>query len=121
MKYMINHEIHEKARKNEGDYVFDEVIIVELLGMQRIGEGFVRLLNDPKFAELQSMVTIGDTTKGSLDPRLTAYVQYILKKWYQGDDAVQSWLMIQLEIAFREVTEEIGKKERHDSLFTLQE
>ena len=82
---------------------------IRLLGKQKIDQQLIKLCNDPQFSELQEMVAVGNG-KGDLDPKLEAYLQYIIKKWRQGDQAVQSWLLIQLSIAFREVVEENKEK-----------
>ncbi len=80
---------------------------VKLLGTKQVGEGFVELFKDPQFAELQSIVALGEMTKGSIDPKLQAYLHYILDKWNQGDETVRGWLMIQLGIAFQEVAKRL--------------
>ena len=82
---------------------------IRLLGKEKIAQQLIKLCNDPQFLELQEMMAVGNG-KGDLDPKLEAYLQYIIKKWRQGDQAVQSWLLIQLSIAFREVVEENKEK-----------
>ncbi len=83
---------------------------IELLGAKKIGEGFLKLLNDPQYKELQSVMAVGEMTKGNIDPKLAAYLQYILDKWHQGDESVRGWLMIQLSIAFQEVAKKLQKE-----------
>jgi transcriptional regulator with XRE-family HTH domain len=80
---------------------------IKLLGEQKISEGLKKLLNDPKFVEIHSLVAVGEMVKDKLNPNLEAYLQYILGKWHQGDETVRGWLMIQLGIAFREVAERL--------------
>lgn len=76
---------------------------IKFLGEQKYGEGLVKILNDPQFVELQSVVAVQKMVNDELDPDLTAYLQYIVNIWRQGDEKVRGWLMIQLEIAFQEV------------------
>jgi hypothetical protein len=85
---------------------------IELLGAKKIGEGFLKLVNDPKYKELQSVIAVGEMTKGSIDPKLEAYLQYILDKWNQGDETVRGWLMIQLRIAFQEVGKKLEEEKK---------
>jgi transcriptional regulator with XRE-family HTH domain len=86
---------------------------IKFLGVQKYGEGLAKIISDPKFPELNSLVAVGAMTKGSLDPKLATYLQYILNKWDQGDETVRGWLMIQLGIAFREVAERL-QEEKND-------
>lgn len=55
-------------------------------------------------------MALGELTQGSIDPKLRAYLHYILDKWNQGDETVRGWLMIQLGIAFREVAEKLQEE-----------
>ena len=83
---------------------------IKLLGMKQVGEGLVEIFNDPHFAELQSIMAVGEMKKGNIDPKLAAYLQYILDKWHQGDETVRGWLMIQLGIAFQEVAKKLQEE-----------
>ena len=85
---------------------------IELLGARKIGEGFLKLLNNPKYKEIQSVIAVGEMAKGSIDPKLVAYLQYILDKWHQGDETVRGWLMIQLGIAFQEVAKKLQEEKK---------
>jgi transcriptional regulator with XRE-family HTH domain len=85
---------------------------MKILGALKYGQGLLRILNDPQFSELQSIVAIGDEIKESIDPKLAAYLQYILDKWHQGDETVRGWLMIQLGIAFQEVGKKLEEEKK---------
>ena len=80
--------------------------------MSKFGEGLARILNDPQFAELQSVVAVREMVKERLDPDLTEYLQYIVNIWRQGDEKVRGWLMIQLEIAFQEVAARLRERRK---------
>lgn len=85
---------------------------IEFLGVSKFGEGLARILNDPQFAELQSVVAVREMVKERLDPDLTEYLQYIVNIWRQGDEKVRGWLMIQLEIAFQEVAARLRERRK---------
>lgn len=69
---------------------------IRYLGIQKYGEGLLKVLNDPQFAELRSMITIGEKATGKIDPELMSYLCYILNKWQQGDEDIRGWLRVQL-------------------------
>ena len=70
---------------------------IRYLGIQKYGEGLLKVLNDPQFAELRSMIMIGEKATGEIDPELMSYLCYILNKWQQGDEDIRGWLRIQLD------------------------
>ena len=76
---------------------------VKLLGSQKISEGLIRFLKDPAFGEVKSLVAVGELVKDNHGQDLEVYLQYILNKWYQGDEKEKHWLLKQLELAFIEV------------------
>jgi Predicted transcriptional regulators len=104
----------EWIKTGEGEmFIAPEEYIAEginFLGLQRYGQGLMKILEDQQFAELQSMVTVGKMTKWHSDPRLEAYLQYIIDKWNQGDATIRGWLMIQLGIAFQEVAKKLQEE-----------
>jgi transcriptional regulator with XRE-family HTH domain len=85
---------------------------IKALGVKKYGQGLMNVLREPQFAELQSLVAFGEVTKESIDPKLQAYLQYILDKWHQGDETVRGWLMIQLGIAFQEVAARLREEKK---------
>jgi transcriptional regulator with XRE-family HTH domain len=70
---------------------------IKFLGVQKYGEGLTKILKDPQFTELQSMVAVGEMVKDKLDPDLAAYFQSILNRWQQGDENIRGWLKVQME------------------------
>ena len=76
------------------EYITDGI---RYLGMRKYGEGLLKVLNNPQFTELRSMITIGENVTGKLDPELMTYLCYILTKWQQGDENIRGWLKIQLD------------------------
>jgi transcriptional regulator with XRE-family HTH domain len=66
---------------------------IKALGVQKYGQGLINILSDPQFTELQSVIAVSKMVKGNMDPKLGAYLQYILDKWNQGDETVRGWLM----------------------------
>ena len=70
---------------------------IKKLGIYKFCEGLTKVLKDPEFAELRSLVAVRELMTGDLDPELAAYLQYILNKWQQGDENIQGWLKIQLD------------------------
>jgi len=70
---------------------------IKLLGVQKISEGLVKILKDPAFGELQSLVTAQELVKDKLDPDLAAYFQYIFNRWQQGDENIRGWLKVQMD------------------------
>jgi transcriptional regulator with XRE-family HTH domain len=106
----------EWIKTGEGEmFIAPEEYIAEgisFLGLQRYGQGLVKILYNPQFAELKSIVAVGEMSKESIDPKLEAYLQYILDKWNQGDETVRGWLMIQLGIAFQEVAKKLQEEKK---------
>jgi len=76
------------------EYIADGI---KYLGIPKYGEGLLKVLNDPQFAELRSMIMIGEKATGEIDPELMSYLCYILNKWQQGDEDIRGWLKIQLD------------------------
>lgn len=76
------------------EYIADGI---KFLGLQKYGQGLKKILRDPQFAELQSIVAIKEMITEDLDPQLIGYLQYILTKWQQGDENIRGWLKIQVE------------------------
>lgn len=70
---------------------------IRFLGEQKYGEGLAKILKDPQFNKLQSIVAVGEMVKDKLDPDLTVYFQSILNRWQQGDENIRGWLEVQLE------------------------
>lgn len=89
----------------------EEYIIADIqkLGIHKFSEGLTKILKDPEFAELRSLMAVSEMVTGDLDPQLTIYLQYILNKWRQGDEDIRGWLRIQMGIAFPEVVERLGE------------
>lgn len=76
------------------EYIADGI---KFLGLQKYGQGLKKILKDPQFAELQSIVSIGEMITEDLNPQLIDYLQFILTKWQQGDEDIRGWLKIQIE------------------------
>lgn len=76
------------------EYIADGI---KFLGLQKYGQGLKKILKDPQFAELQSIVSIGEMITEDFDPQLIDYLQYILTKWQLGDEDIRGWLKIQLD------------------------
>ncbi len=85
---------------------------IKALGVKKYGQGLKNVLREPQFTELQCLMALGEMSQGSIDPKLQAYLHYILDKWNQGGETVRGWLMIQLGIAFREVAEKLQEEKK---------
>jgi transcriptional regulator with XRE-family HTH domain len=85
---------------------------ISIMGAQKFSEGLKNILKDPRFAEFQSYVISKEIMQGNQGHDLEAYLQYILGKWYQGDETVRGWLMIQLGIAFQEVAKRLEEEKK---------
>lgn len=83
---------------------------IKKLGVQKFSEGLIKVLKDPEFVELQSLIAVGEMVKGSLDSDLEAYLRYILNTWNQGDERERIWLMVQLGKTFQEVAKRADKE-----------
>lgn len=82
---------------------------IELFGDNHMSEGLVEVLVDPKHVKFHSLVAAKDIVQSDIDDELATYLQYILKMWH-AEERDRHWVMKQLEKAFQEVAEEIGKK-----------
>lgn len=82
---------------------------IELFGDDQMSEGLVKVLADPERAKFHALVTVGNIVQSDIDSELAVYLQYILKMWHEGERD-RHWLMGQLERAFEDVGEKIGKK-----------
>ena len=80
---------------------------IELFGEIEMGEGLVKILENPRFAKLHLSLKAGDLVESDIDDELAAYLLYIIKNWGEGERK-QHWVMGQLEMAFREVKEKYG-------------
>ncbi|NLW46995.1 MAG: helix-turn-helix transcriptional regulator [Firmicutes bacterium] len=78
---------------------------IELLGDQKFSEGLIKVLEDPRFAKLHSLVEAGGLVDSDIDEELAAYLRYILKNWHESERK-RHWVMGQLEVAFRDVKQE---------------
>ncbi len=76
------------------EYIADGI---KFLGVQKYGQGLLKILKNPQFAELQSVVMVKEMITGDLDPQLIDYLQFILTKWRQGDENIRGWLKIQVD------------------------
>ena len=77
---------------------------IELLGATKMSGGILDVLKDPRFAELQSFITMDNLFQGELVNELQELLQQVSKLWRQGDERTRKTL-VQFVSAFPEVEE----------------
>ena len=75
---------------------------IELFGEREMGEGLIKILENPHFTKFHLSLKAGDLLESEIDEELAAYLLYIIRNWSAGERK-QHWVMGQLEMAFREV------------------
>ena len=78
---------------------------IKLFGAYAMYQGLEQVMDDPKFAKFNALVTAGNIVSGDIDEELAAYLRYILKNWHESERK-RHWVMGQLEVAFRDVKKE---------------
>jgi transcriptional regulator with XRE-family HTH domain len=81
---------------------------IELLGAKEMGEGFLKLLQDPRFPEFRSCIALDDVTREFVSDELRDLLQRVIRLWGRGDETINRTLA-QVVKTLSEVGEE-GKR-----------
>jgi transcriptional regulator with XRE-family HTH domain len=66
---------------------------IKFLGVQKYGQGLVKILDDQQFAELQSFVAMNKFKKENFNDDLQELLQQVLNLWQQGDERTRKTLV----------------------------
>jgi transcriptional regulator with XRE-family HTH domain len=77
---------------------------IELLGDEKFNAGIIRMLRDPRYAKLQSVIKMENVTEENIDDELRILLQKVAQLWQQGDERTKK-VLVQFVGAFPEVGE----------------
>jgi transcriptional regulator with XRE-family HTH domain len=66
---------------------------IRYLGVKEYGEGLLKLLKDPEFVELNSLITTDNFIKENVSDELKIFLQQASQVWQQGDERTRKTLV----------------------------